>query len=502
MTTVAKTAKKAITSVKRKLTVAATIVTAAIKTSRCSKARGARYTDGSVPEPHVPTQQKTSAVIRAHSSPAGLWHDALSLVKVLYSLTPAARHARPGLAAIPRSVSPLASNDRLGILFGLGYVVRVHIVNYLKLAVPLLSKNLPFLTNNLPLQVDSSSDQAHSAQEDGWDHSSQSDFAPDPSHEKPDVGDDPSSVDGSDRSQNTEAVGDDKRPAPRQGSSLSWADMDDEDDDVFWGRPVVWKNELPVFKPKTARCMSTEQDNKEHRDTPITCTTDVPVDASTDRGNASSARDKQKRRNAEDLPWPKKSSRITSSGDDTASPSTSITSGRQGIGGQASLVAKRTSYEARVEAVRRSALKHNLAVGKVHGSSCLANVTACDSGDEVLSPVQHINRVHADVDTNIELTPFLHPDEVVSGEVLEHAARIFAMYILQKSATEEMVDRYSSSRETVWRETIAWINFWESYASRFPEYLGLRDEVEETRLAKVLEWWRYDADYEVDEAED
>ena len=430
---------------------------------------------------------------------------ASSLVKVLYSSTTATRHARPELAAIAHSVSQLARNHGLGILFGLGYVVRVgpsHIVNYLKLAVSLLSKNLPLLANNVPLQVDCSSDQVHDVEEDGWDQSSESKFGADPLHEEADVVDDPTSVDGSDRSQYTEAVGDDKVPAPRQGSSLSWADMDDEDDDAFWARPVVWKNELPVFKPKTARCISTERDDKEPRDTSIPCTTDVPVDASTDLANASSARDKQSRRHAEDLSRTEKSSHVMSSGDDTASPSTSTTSGRQGIGGQASLVAKQPRYEARVEAARRSALKHNLAVGNVHGSSCLANVTACDSGDEALSPVQHVNRAHADVDINTELTPFLRPAEVVSGEVLERAARIFAMYILHKRATQEMVDRYSSSREIVWRDTIAWINLWESYASRFPEYLGLRDEVEETRLAKVLEWWRYDADYAVGEAED
>ena len=505
MTKVAKTAKKVVTFFERKLTLAGKTVAGVIKTSCSSKARRARYTEGSIPEPDVPTQQKTSAVIRPHSSPAGLWRVALSLVKVMNSWTPATRHARRELAAIAHSVSPLTRNHGLGVLFGLRNVIRVdpiHIINYLKLAAPLLSKNLPLLTNKIPLQVNSSFDQANSAEEHGWDQSSESRFVAHPSHKELDVVDDPSSVDGSNRSQNTEPVGDDKVPAPRQGRSLSWADMDDDDDDLFWDRPVVWKNELPVFKSKTARCTSTERDDKEPRDTSITCTTDLAVDAFTDGGNASSAREKQNRRHAEDLSRTEKSSHITSSGDDTASPSTSTTSGRQGIGGKASLVAKQASYGARVEAARRSALKHNLAVGKVHGSSRLANVTACESGDDVLSPVQHVNRVQADVDINIELTPFLSPAEVVSGEVLERAARIFAMYILQKRATQEMVDRYTSSRETVWRETIAWINLWESYASRFPEYLDLRDEVEETRLAKVLEWWRYDADYAVDEAED
>ena len=505
MTKVAKTAKKVVSSLERKLTLAAKTAAAVIKTSRSSKARRARCTEGSVPEPDVQTQQKTSAVIGPHSCPAGFWRVALSLVKVLYSWTPATRHARPELAAIAHSVSRLTRNHGLGILSGLRYVFRVnpvHIVHYPKLVVPLLTQNLPLLTQNLPSQVESSSDQVHSVEKDGWDQRSESDFVPDCSHEELDVVDRPSSVDGSDRFQNTEPVGDDKVPAPRQGSSRSWADMDDDDDDVFWDRPVVWKNELPVFKPKTARCISPERDDKEPRHTSITCASNVPVDASSDGGNASSARDKQNRRRAEDVSWTEKSSYIMSSGDDTASPSTSTTSGTQGIGRQASLVAKQASYEARVEAARRSALRHNLAVGKVHGSSCLANVSACHSGDEVLSPVQHVNRVQADVDVNIELTPFLSPTEVVSGRVLERAARIFAMYILQKSATQEMVDRYSSSRETAWRETIAWINLWESYASRFPEYLGLRDDVEETRLARVLEWWRYDDDYAVDEAED
>ena len=499
-------------SIKRQVTIAQQTAAIVIKNSSAGKARHPHGTNSSAPNSLVPARKGTPAISRRVVPPVGLQTVMGKSVVSMYIYISICSAPTKGCLGpcVPTgsefpaescSVLPLGGTRLLSILFDLRHIITVDPTH----GVIHFNHSLHQVTSDHLQQVNDTSNESHLLTESGWVQNSESDFVSNPSDEEPDlVCGSTSSEDASDRFENVGKGGHKNIPAPARSTSLSWADIDEEDEDYFWERSSHWKNDLRNLKPKTTQFSEIDKDDEEFWNNTLTWKTSISVSNAAGQRDVSSRRDRRDTEQVEESDSTEEFSDATSSfSQDTGTSNTSIISDEEDIDKQAAVVAKKTTgFEARVEAARQSALKHNLAVNNQHGPSRLSHVITNDSEDEVLSPVQVVNPAHAEIDVDAELIPFLACRDDRSTEAVEKAREYFAMYMLQKRSTKEMVEKHGSSREVVWRDSIVWLNCWESCAKRFPEYLDLMDEVEETRLAKVLEWWRYDAENCRSETED